>query len=196
MDGENVNIKKDFQFFATPDDLADQLVEIADISNSDTFLEPQGGDGAIIRAILRKLPTAKIDTYELMEQNQDILKKMPAVNLLGEDFLIVDETKKYSKIICNPPFRKYQDVDSFYKAWNCLADGGKLVSIMSKSWQYQNVSKAISFRRFLNDISSDIIEIPAGTFKESGTNIATVIVVASKKSTTSLSDQGFYQHLN
>ena len=67
---------------------------------------------------------------------------------------------------------------------------------MSKSWQYQNVSKAISFRRFLNDISSDIIEIPAGAFKESGTNIATVIVVASKKSTTSLFDQGFYQHLN
>lgn len=86
MDGENVNIRKDFQFFATPDDLADKLVEIADISNSDTFLEPQGGDGAIIRAILRKLPTAKIDTYELMEQNQDILKKMPAVNLLGGRF--------------------------------------------------------------------------------------------------------------
>ena len=180
VDGENVNIKKDFQFFATPDDLADQLVDIADVSNSDTFLEPQGGDGAIIRAIRRQLPIAKIDTYELMEQNQKILKKIPAVNLLGNDFLLADETKKYSRIICNPPFTKHQDVDSFYKAWNCLAIGGKLVSIMSKSWQHQDISKAVSFRNFLDDICSDVIEVPAGAFKESGTNIATVIVVADK----------------
>lgn len=179
-DGENVNIKKDFQFFATPDDLADRLIEIANISRLDTFLEPQGGNGAIIRAIRRKLPIVKIDTYELMEQNQQILKKIPAVNLLGENFLLADEAKKYSRIICNPPFRNHQDVDSFYKAWNCLADDGKLVSIMSKSWQHQDTSKAISFRGFLNDISSEVIEVPAGAFKESGTNIATVIVVADK----------------
>ena len=49
-DGEKINLKKDFQFFATPPELADKLVSLAGEIHG-FILEPSGGDGAIIKAI-------------------------------------------------------------------------------------------------------------------------------------------------
>src|SRR3990172_8323735 len=38
--GEKQNLKKEFQFFATPAKLADELVYLADLKQHDTILEP------------------------------------------------------------------------------------------------------------------------------------------------------------
>lgn len=41
--GEKINLKQDFQFFPTPDDIADWLVELADIKPKMDILEPSAG---------------------------------------------------------------------------------------------------------------------------------------------------------
>src|SRR4051812_12951690 len=51
--GESVNIQNEFQFFPTPDALADRLVKLARIGINDKVLEPSAGQGAIIKAIHR-----------------------------------------------------------------------------------------------------------------------------------------------
>lgn len=50
--GENRNLKKEFQFFATPASIAKEMVMYACIGKEDTVLEPSAGQGAIIDAIL------------------------------------------------------------------------------------------------------------------------------------------------
>ena len=71
-----VNLKKEFQFFATPPKLADYLVELAELKLGQEILEPSAGQGAVVLAILRKLQFAAVFCYELMDTNQVILKKI------------------------------------------------------------------------------------------------------------------------
>ena len=51
------------------------------------------------------------------------------------------------------------------------------VCVMSKHWQFSKNKKETEFREFLEKKQAKIIDIEAGTFKESGTNIAACIVI-------------------
>ncbi len=176
--GGNRNLKKEFQFFGTPDGLCDRLVELAEINDSHDILEPSAGQGAIIKAI-HKVTSNTVDCYEAMNVNKLFLDKLPNINFLGEDFL-KHEGKQYDRIIANPPFSKNQDIDHVMKMWDCLKFGGRIVSITSKHWQMSSNKKETAFKDFLKLYNAEIIEIEAGEFKESGTSIATVILVIDK----------------
>jgi len=177
--GEKRNLKKEFQFFATPEKLADELVYLADLKNHDTILEPSAGQGAIIKAI-NKVCEVKPDCYELMDLNTVILKKTDLnFNLIGEDFM-KNEGKTYSKIIANPPFSKNQDIDHLKEMYNCLSRGGKLVCITSESWVNGNQKKQVDFKKWLEKLDAEIIDIEKGSFKESGTTVGGKIVVLDK----------------
>ncbi len=186
MGGEKVNIKKEFQFFGTPAKLADRLVALAQLKTRHMVLEPSAGQGAIIDAIKRvSHPIASVDYWELMPENRTILsEKYPLANMQGHDFLSKQEngrpSQKYDRIIANPPFSKNQDIDHIMKMWDCLADGGRIVTIASKHWQYSNNKKETAFREWIDKVGAQVWDIDAGEFKESGTSIATVIIVINK----------------
>jgi len=184
--GEKRNLKKEFQFFGTPDVLADRLVELAEITvrGDQDILEPSAGQGAIIKAINRAADISWIDCYELMPLNQQILKKNLShkIKIIGSDFLIEAGDKKYDRIIANPPFSKNQDIDHVIEMYNCLAPDGRLVSIMSNHWRNTSGKKETEFQQFVERTNAYVEEIPAGAFKESGTSISACIVVIDKKS--------------
>lgn len=177
--GERRNLKKEFQFFGTPDALADRLVELAEIEEFDTVLEPSAGQGAIIKAIHRKFPALTVHYYELMPVNRTILSKLHNVVDAGTDFLAADDYE-FDKIIANPPFSKNQDIDHIKEMYNSLANGGRLVSIASRHWQHSSNKKETAFREWLDQVRAEIVEVDAGEFKESGTAVATVIIVIDK----------------
>lgn len=177
--GENRNLKKEFQFFATPSGLAEKLVYYAGLRNHDTILEPSAGRGAIIEHINKQCSVVP-DCFELMEVNKIILNKTGLkFNLVGDDFLKSDN-KEYSKIIANPPFSKNQDITHVYKMFSKLSRGGRIVTIMSKHWQNSKNKKETEFKNWLEELEAKVIEVNAGEFKESGTSIATVIVLIDK----------------
>jgi hypothetical protein len=177
LGGKKVNLKKDFQFFGTPELLADRLVDLADISKEHTFLEPSAGQGAIIKAIRKKVFTKPIAYYELMPQNKDILKKIDDnILFLGDNFLEHNIDIKFDRIIANPPFTKNQDIDHLWKMYYCLNDKGILVCITSTSWYRGSQKRQVAFREFLEEVDAEIIEVEEGAFKESGTSIATLII--------------------
>lgn len=192
--GENRNLKKEFQFFATPDKLADRLVELADIKDGQMILEPSAGQGAIIKAIIKAFPRAMkhqndepcvtIDYCELMPVNQTMLGKLCHCkhrhSFMGEDFLSFEPTQLYDRIIANPPFSKNQDIDHVSHMYKHLKNGGRLVSIMSRHWMESSNKKEVAFRNFLDEVAAEIELIDAGEFSESGTNIATCIVIINK----------------
>jgi hypothetical protein len=182
--GESRNLKKEFQFFATPDDLADYLVELADLKENDWVLEPSAGQGAIIKAINRKFPELEVDYFELMDVNRTFLNKIPtAISMFGKDFLVdvgKNNSTGWNKIIGNPPFSKNSDISHVLKMYEVLSEGGRLVSLMSTHWEFSMEKKCVDFRIWLNKVNATILPIEKGVFKNSGTNIATNIVLINK----------------
>lgn len=178
--GDSINLKKEFQFFATPKKVARRLVELADIKDWHNVLEPSAGQGAIVNAINEVCPNLKVNCYEAMDINRDFLKKIPTVNLIGEDFLKHQDNPEYDRIIANPPFSKNSDVIHFMKMWESLKVNGILVCMTSYHWKNSSNKKEKAFQKFLDKIGAEVHEVAAGEFKESGTSIATLIIVAHK----------------
>jgi hypothetical protein len=80
----------------------------------------------------------------------------------------------------NPPFSKQQDVKHILHAWELLADGGTLVSVVSESPFFRENALSKEFRRWVEDNDVDVTSLDAGTFKESGTMVKTRLLVAKK----------------
>lgn len=177
--GEKVNIKKEFQFFSTPEKLADYLVELAEIKFEHDILEPSAGQGAIIHAIQREIAGNEVWGYELMENNQKVLEKITNFKLLGSDFLTECDTS-FDRIIANPPFNKNQDIDHIRKMYEVCKPGGRIVSVASNSWKIGNQKKQILFQNWLRELGAKIEEVEAGAFKESGTMTTSCIIVINK----------------
>ena len=180
--GKKINLQQDFQFFETPDVVADWLIMLAGgISENDTVLEPSAGRGAIIRAIHRACPSAMVECYELMPENREFLDKHGNICILGDDF--TRETKHdffYSKIIANPPFSNNQDIDHVRLMYERLQNGGILAAIISQHWKLGQEKKCVNFRNWLESVDAKIYDIDAGEFKTSGTTIATTAIVIKK----------------
>jgi len=185
-DGEKRNLKKEYQFFATPAELATRMVEMAELGDTEgqgygDILEPSAGQGAIIKAIHEATDGAvTVYCYEMMDINRSILEKMPGVKLIGDDFMKAASVVQYDRIIANPPFTKNQDIDHIRLMYNLLADGGIMVTLSSPSWTFGSQKKQIEFRQWLTEVDAEIEEIPEDTFKESGTSIRTVLIKIKK----------------
>lgn len=185
LTGETTDFKKEFQFFETPPELADKMIDMAELEKGDWVLEPSAGQGAILdrlRAYRRKTGIDFSYTgIELSESNCKVLNRKLYFPI-QEDFLtrgdyIVDQA---NKIIMNPPFTKQQDVDHILHAYSLLDDGGILVSIVSESPFFRENKKSVEFREFLVTHNAEIIKLPEGTFKASGTMVRTRIIKISK----------------
>lgn len=179
INGEKRNLKKEYQFFETPYELADKLVKLANLKENDIVLEPSAGQGAIIDAILRTNIKCQILAIELMEENSLILNKKGYHHEIG-DFLKIINQPIYNKIIANPPFSNNQDIDHVKHMYELLKYGGKLVSIMSEHWINSKNKKETEFRNWLNEVNANIENIPRKTFKTSGTDVGGVIVTITK----------------
>lgn len=185
--GERRNLKKEYQFFATPPELAARMVEMAELGETDghgygDILEPSAGQGAIIKAIHKVTDGAvTVNCYELMDINRSILEKMTGVNLVGDDFMKADMSSQYDRIIANPPFAKNQDIDHIKLMYELLAPGGVMVTLSSISWTIGvSIKKQVQFREWLDMIDAYTEEIPEDTFKESGTRIRTMLIKIKK----------------
>lgn len=182
---EKKNLKKEFQFFPTPETLADKMVKLANIQEYDSVLEPSAGQGAIIKAIQKLYPDQLVHYCELMELNRNFLTKIPNTQYLTDNFLKLSKIPIligfFDKIIANPPFTKNQDIQHIYQMWDCLKEGGKIITVASKHWQYSNGKTETEFKRWLcHEIDANITDIEDGMFSESGTNISTVLIEINK----------------
>jgi len=63
-----------------------------------------------------------------------------------------------------------------------VRDGGVLVSVMSPSIKYRNNKKTKEFLELISQYDFEIIDLPEGSFKESGTNVNTIILKIKKTS--------------
>lgn len=184
--GDNRNLKKEFQFFETPKDLVDELVSYIPDRPIESILEPSAGRGAIVRGINETEITAPVYYCEIMELNRKQFKG--SAEFICDDFLEIEKyretawggTPKFDVIIANPPFSKNQDIAHFMKMYDVCQSGGRIISVMSKHWQLSSNKKEMEFREFIYSRNAQVIDIEAGRFKESGTMISSCIVILDK----------------
>ena len=178
--GEKRNLKKEFQFFETPAALAEKMAFMANLEDGKTVLEPSAGRGAIVKAVRRLFPAMQFDCFELMEANQEVLKRMDGVKVVGKDFL-QEKKRSYDKIVANPPFSKNQDVDHIMEMHRCLNKGGCLVTVASSHWEQSSNKKETAFRSWLKKVGATVEVLPEGTFAESGTSVGARLIVIHKE---------------
>lgn len=172
--GERYNLQKHFQYYATPDALADWLVGLSDVKTEYTILEPSAGTGNIIKAVHRVNPDVDVDAFELMPENRQSLEKLKGVRLVGEDF-IQGVPRLYNRIFANPPFSGNQDIRHVRAMYEALdPNNGEMCVITSRHWCHASERECVEFRQWLIDVDAVQHEIPRGVFDESGTNVATI----------------------
>ena len=161
---------KKFQFFPTPREVAEYLVELAELKETDTVIEPSAWEWHIAECI--KMPL--LTTVELDFSKCEILVKkwFTPINC---DFLQF-KWEWWDKIIMNPPFSKSQDVKHILHAYNMLEKWWILVSVASSSI----TTRSGSLYDELRSLNPEIIQLPEWSFKESGTMVNTVIVKLTK----------------
>lgn len=172
--------KKIDGFFPTPVPVIQQMLDVADIQDGDTVLEPSAGKGNIVDELIANYPDIG-DRVDVVEQQQSLraILKLKGYKVVGNDFL--ETTKKYDKIIMNPPFEKFQDIQHVKHAYTLLKEGGTLVSIMGAGVKNSR-AKAVEFRDWVDYNGGYIEDLPAGSFKDSerSTGVGTVMLVMHK----------------
>ena len=151
--GEYSCIKKDFQFFPTPPALAAEVVAMAGIRPGEQCLEPS-------------------------EKNRKILQEK-GLRIVAEDFMSFEPQKEYDVIVMNPPFSKGQDVAHITKAIGIAKRC--VIAISSASVLFRTDSRTQAFRELVAQYGGSIEELPAESFKESGTMVNTALIKVFKQ---------------
>ena len=180
--GKTVNEKQVKQAFYTPHALALRVAEAADLSSVPgcTLLEPSCGRGSLIMAAMEFQLDMLVWAFDSDREAVDVLgRRGLPVEAKCCDFLTVEPERGrlVHRVIMNPPFAKQQDIDHVTHALRFVRPGGRLVAIMWPSWQSSQTRKAKAFRELLAKHRFEVEPIDAGEFKESGTNVATVLLV-------------------
>jgi predicted RNA methylase len=174
--------KKEGQMFFTPPALAARVARMAEVARQ-VVLEPSAGRGALADAC--KLCKAKeVHCLDIDEVNREALLNGGHVVCGGDDFLGLVPgpscclESSYTRIVMNPPFTKNQDVTHVKHALQFLAPKGRLVAIMAGNKTRKPFVELLARIEHLGR-TYGIHDVEAGAFKESGTNVQTLILVVS-----------------
>lgn len=177
LTGEVEVPKDEFNFFPTPPEVVEKLLGIAEIQEGMTVLEPSAGKGAIADACAAK--GARVFCVELMEDNVNHLKAKADIynSVTHLDFLSLQFGRTYDRVVMNPPFLKQADIHHVKHALRFLNPEGLLVAVMSAGVKFRQNQLTVEFRDMVTQRGGQILDLPEKSFKESGTNVATVVVV-------------------
>lgn len=184
---EAVRFAKIPGYFPTPTPIVARMIEAAGIEPGQRVLEPSAGSGAIADAVRDAGATVEcVETWASLASiltakghsvtEGDFLDFAP---LSGEAFKPL-EGHSFDAVLMNPPFEKAQDVAHVRHAYRFVKRGGVLVAIMGAGVTFRKDRAYAEFREFVDAQGGEIVELPAGAFKESGTGVASVMVTITR----------------
>lgn len=139
-------------FFPTPNTSCLDLIEYVNLPTYESVdvLEPNGGTGNIIDAILSVNSEAKIDTFELDPINRLVLENKNC-NVIGEDFLKESTDKLYDFVLMNPPFQSSAYVSHINRAFKRLKPNGVLGAIIPEGFLTSTQKNVVEFRNLVSE---------------------------------------------
>ncbi len=171
-----IDIPKDeFGFFPSPPEVVAVLMGKARIESHHLVLEPSAGHGAIALEAAKIVGTEDVECVEVLPANATVLCSMGFATITG-DFLAVQLTRRYDRIVMNPPFVKQADIKHVTRALEWLKPDGLLVSVMSAGVAFRADRMTTQFRALVDERGGTIEPLPDGSFKASGTGVRTVVV--------------------
>jgi len=157
------------QLFPTPPEIAEQMIEAADIQPGHDLLEPSAGTGNLLKALPCIRPNGAITAVEI---NYTLSKALEpwADNIVCGDFLEHNgDLGKFDRIIMNPPFENGSDIKHIKHAIKFLKPNGRLVALCANGPRQQEQ---------LKPLADSWKVLPEGSFKNSGTmvNVAMMVI--------------------
>lgn len=182
MKNEFIDLNKNLQFYNTPVNTINRMIELIDFDlNDKDILEPSAGQGSLLLELQKKYINCNYYYCEYLQENVDNFKAQG--QYICKDFLKIQEytDKKFDFIIANPPFSKNQDIEHFIQMIKVLKMGGHIISVLSNTWRKQNNKKTQSFKELLKHNKVELIELDNEGFKNIGLNINTCILKFTKE---------------
>jgi Methyltransferase small domain len=155
-------------FFPTPKEVIDRMLQIARIDSSHRVLDPSAGAGDLCLAV-RKLG-AGIDCFEI---NSDLHQALTLLGFqpLAHDFLFATPRPMYDRILMNPPFSNYllhnAYIDHVRAAYHWLAPGGELIAVLPNGYRDSRIGKRREFTDWLDELGVDCYDNPVDAFTKS-----------------------------
>ncbi len=173
------------QLFPTPPELARRMAREAGILAGRRILEPSAGTGNLVSAAINAASGADCCRIVAVEINAALvgeLRNMRDKTLYANghnfeikhaDFLDCNgDLLKFDRIIMNPPFENGADIKHIKHAMSFLKEGGRLVALCANGPRQRDQLKPIA-----EESGGFWEDLPAGTFKNAGTNVNTALLV-------------------
>lgn len=157
-------VSKDLQFYPTPKNVVTSMLSRVDLRGK-RVLEPSCGDGAILEGLRA---TGAIPFGIEVDQTRANKARGKGFNVLVGNFLEQPARPDFDAVVMNPPFSGRHYVKHIRHALKFIKPGGVLMSILPATARYDHHE--------LDDLNARWIDLPVGSFSESGTNINTCIL--------------------
>ena len=181
MRGEDINDKKNFNFFPTPQNIAFKMIALAGSMAGFRILEPSAGTGVLVSAAINAATGNDCCSVVAIEINSQLFEGLKYLRqktlysnesnfqVINKDFLECNGgLGTFHKIIMNPPFKNGIDIKHIEHALTFLNPGGRLVALCANGPRQ---------RYAFMDRASRWEDLPDGSFKESGTNVNVALMV-------------------
>lgn len=140
-------------YFPTPPDVVDRLIQLARLEPGLETCEPQAGKGDIADRLRDIVGEKWLSVCEVSWTLRQILE-FKGHNILEFDWLECTD-RQFHRIVQNPPFENFQDIDHVLHSYDRLYPGGRLVSVMCESTFFSKTKKAVKFREWLEELYSN-----------------------------------------
>ena len=125
-------------------------------------LEPSAGKGDILDMLRTHHPDATVTAIDINGTLFDILEAKEH-QVEREDFL--EHHGECDRVVMNPPFENSSDIDHIRRAFDQLAPGGRVVSVMSEGPFFRQDRKASEFREWLDGLGGESEQLPDDAFR-------------------------------
>lgn len=171
-----ITTHQDLNYFPTPAEIGEQMVDFAQLDPDASVLEPSAGRGALVRVLAEY-----VDSIVAVEQHEpfydELVEARQCKSVIHEDFLRVEAGDAFDAVIMNPPFVKQADIHHVNHALDLVRPGGSLVSVMSNGVMFRDNHLTRQFRERIEGLGGYFEPLPDDAFKGSGTGVRTVLVV-------------------
>lgn len=125
------------QYYPTPQAVADAVIRLADLAPGQWILEPSAGQGALLRAaVIATDGQAEIHGVEINPIHAKISQARASVaSVVCSDFMEYVPTRRYDRVVMNPPFSRGRALAHLERAYQNLLPGGRLVAVLPAGYQ-------------------------------------------------------------
>lgn len=159
-------------FYPTPAALAEDMINLAELSAGMRVLDPSAGTGVLLHAARNRMVGVITTAVELDHRLVDRLR-LSFDDVKQADFLTCgQELGQFDAVLMNPPFNRGADIAHIKHAYTMLKPGGVLVGICANGPRQNE-----QLRPLVESTGGSWTDLPAGSFKNAGTNVNTAMLV-------------------